>query len=266
MNNKKVNIYKESQILVVVLIVMSIVGIIVFALTSRVLKGMKESTERRLANTSYSEAMGALDKTYNLFQSVEDDSPIDGCDYLSPDKISCRIASSQEGCDPSTVDIAYQNNIQKSFVKKDDVLEVNVTGYTGSAININVESGTNATLLVKTIGITGGSSQSYTVLNEALLSGWGSNNSQGFQISTYPSSIPKVIRIRPLYSDVTITVTGGSVSLPRQQRSYTTTTTCGVGSASAVTTKLVRVEWLYPGVSAPFDFVLYSDEGTLKKY
>jgi len=231
MINKKFNIYKESQVLVIVLVVMSIVGIIVFALTSRVLRGMKESTERKVANTAYSEAMGTLDKSYNLFQKLDPNQVMPNDCGITGDKITCNFDSSQQGCGNSTVVIDYQNVIQKSDVKKDDVLEVNVSGYEGPSINITVDSGLGATLLVKTIGTDGGLSPSYTVLNEAMLSSWSANTPQTFQVSTISGFIPKVIRIRPLYSDATITVTGaGSYGLPKQQRSYTVTTTCGGGT------------------------------------
>lgn len=249
----------ESQILVIVLIVMSIVGIIVFALTGRVLRTMKESTERKLANTSYSEAMGALDRTYNKFKTnTFADCP------LSSGVYTCTIPSSQSGCGNSTVKVAYQNTIQPTYVERDDVLEINVDGYTGTDITITATGVTGSTKIVsKTIGTTSGV---YGTLKEDLISSWVSGTPKTYSVHLAGSD-SKIVRIRPLYTSATITVTGaGGYSLPAQQRSYTTTTTCGVGTASAVTSKLVRVEWLYPGVPAPFDFVLYNGTGTLKKY
>ena len=135
---KAINKRNESQILVIVLIVMSIVGIIVFALTVRVLRSMKESTERKLANTSYSEAMGALDRAYEIFQTGECAPAVSGVH-------TCTIPHSQPGCGDSTVVVAYQNTIQPIYVEKDDVLEVNVDGYAGGTININVSGATSNT-------------------------------------------------------------------------------------------------------------------------
>ncbi|MBN1373827.1 hypothetical protein JW962_00635 [Candidatus Dojkabacteria bacterium] len=71
---------------------------------------------------------------------------------------------------------------------------------------------------------------------------------------------PLYVRIRPLYGNVTVSVTGVGAQLPTQRYIYVADVSC-----SGINTILNRTDHANDGVATIFDFVLYNGEGELDK-
>lgn len=271
--------------LLIIILIIGIVGIIIYALTTRVIQSMGETSDKRISEMAYSQAEGALDWIYtNRDQIVSGASgdcvaSVQSGQYTFPYVCTDTRGYQQEGQTCNTVVILDQrNDIKDYYLGKDDSMEVNVDGFgVGNSIRITVENWASGTsLIVKTI------SSDYSVTKEVVICANGSgecgsneadkNGSYIYTLDSVSQSL-KFIRIRavitsPGLDGVRVSIGNGGTGngvMPPQRYVYVSDSTCGVGTQSETRTRVVRTEYIRIGVQPYFDYVLFSGGSGISK-
>ena len=232
---------KKANALMITLLAISIVSIIILALTTRVIKNMRQTGEKERNEMAQTYASGALNGLSAKIQTG---------DFVCEEGEWCNITKVYGGIgDGCSGEMMWQGKTEFSLysLKKDSVLEVNVEGFTGD-INITI-TGT-PTLVISAIGNPLGE---YEVLGETLFEASGSYS---------VTAVTDLLRIKALKADTQITVKSASATtpLPVQMNVYIADVTC-----ANVNTRNVRTEYLNAGVPSIFDFVIYNGKDNLVK-
>lgn len=265
--------FNGQATLLAILIATAVAVVTAVGVTSRQNSSIRRSTYTAQTDQAFSCANSAVDVALLCISNAEQsgNNPLSSC-------ASNNASLSASNCTYSyTVSSITGGTINISTLPKDSVQQFNTSGTTSIDVRWR-KSSSDASVPQPAIELTYAyqSGTNYNMdkvawsYNGAFPSGVStegftsvSNISGGFATTTYNfpggASNPSLVRIKPLFSDAELTVTINGASVPAQGYRITTQ---GVAGGTVRNIEVLRMN---PQLPAIFDYVLYSEEGSITK-
>ncbi len=254
---------QKGQTLIVVMMLMIISLSIGLAISQRIIKGSGNSTTLDTSSRAYAVAEAAIEKMLPTAPGTLDT-------YINNNSCGTNCQVTITGADgvaaTATVSLSYAGNSTSLFntkVSRDDVTEVDLTGYGNRPLELCWDGSSGSTPSVSALFVYG-SSTPYSSQRYAYNSTSTTHSSNGFTAAAPDLSYsncftisgqdnPRFVRIRAIYQDLNLYVipkSGGT--LPVQ--GYLLTSVGRLGSVTKTVTALKSRSF----VPSSFDYVLFS--------